>query len=350
MPFYVGDFMRDTAHLGPAERGVYLSLIMHYWIKGGPITQNLTQLARICGCVTADELEIVKAVLDEFFKPDPDGWRHKRIDAELLKSAKKAEAARENGQKGGRPKTQEKPRENPEVNPTKTQPITQEETQTKPSAKATTTTTTSTVNTNKAYIHNTNFLESAEASSSESVILQSEKESSEVQPTLKLVTEANEPKKKVKYPESFENFWKLYPKKVGKTEAFNIWKSKKLDAIEKKLIQGLENQLKAYSDKEKQFWKDPERWLKYERWNDELTATGNVQAITSKPPSRIQAVLRAIQNGGRVKTPYSTEVYDAKALVWDNPDLSKAEARPNSYTARAPDGNTYTLSQLTAVD
>jgi len=35
MPLYVADYLADTAHLGALESGVYLHLIMHYWLKGG---------------------------------------------------------------------------------------------------------------------------------------------------------------------------------------------------------------------------------------------------------------------------------------------------------------------------
>lgn len=51
MPFYVGDFLADTMHLGATETGIYIRLIMHCW-QHGTIPRNARKLALIAHCDT----------------------------------------------------------------------------------------------------------------------------------------------------------------------------------------------------------------------------------------------------------------------------------------------------------
>ena len=96
MPLYVGDYLGDTGHLTTAQHGAYLLLMMHYWRKG-ELPDDDRQLSKITKLPLRTWREY-RATLQDFFH---DGWKHKRIDAELLKmmqvSAKRAIA----GQKGG---------------------------------------------------------------------------------------------------------------------------------------------------------------------------------------------------------------------------------------------------------
>lgn len=82
MPLYVADYLADTAHLRAAQSGAYLHLIMHYWKTGG-LPDDDDQLASIAR-VTAAEWRKFKPTLAAFFY---NGWRHKRIDAELAHAA-----------------------------------------------------------------------------------------------------------------------------------------------------------------------------------------------------------------------------------------------------------------------
>jgi uncharacterized protein YdaU (DUF1376 family) len=96
MPLYVGDYLGDTGHLTTAQHGAYLLLMMHYWRKG-ELPDDDRQLSKITKLPLRTWCEY-RATLQDFFH---DGWKHKRIDAELEKmmrvSAKRAIA----GQKGG---------------------------------------------------------------------------------------------------------------------------------------------------------------------------------------------------------------------------------------------------------
>lgn len=96
MPLYVGDYLGDTGHLTTTQHGAYLLLMMHYWRKG-EIPDDDKQLAKITKLPLKIWIDQRPTIQDFFY----DGWRHKRIDAELHRmmnvSAKRAIA----GQKGG---------------------------------------------------------------------------------------------------------------------------------------------------------------------------------------------------------------------------------------------------------
>jgi uncharacterized protein YdaU (DUF1376 family) len=96
MPFYWGDYFRDTRHLNRGQHGAYCLLIGHYWSTGS-LPDDDQQLAQIT-LSTPDEWKADRPVLQAFFY---DGWKHKRVEAELRRSTQKLAMAREKGQKGG---------------------------------------------------------------------------------------------------------------------------------------------------------------------------------------------------------------------------------------------------------
>jgi uncharacterized protein YdaU (DUF1376 family) len=110
---HIGDYLIDTAHLSILEDGVYRRLMDRYYTSEQPITADEAALFRIMRARTEDEQTAVRTVLAEFFTSTPDGWRHKRCDAEIEIYKAKAEANRENGTKGGRPRKEPTP--NPEI-------------------------------------------------------------------------------------------------------------------------------------------------------------------------------------------------------------------------------------------
>ena len=74
-------------------------------------------------------------------------------------------------------------------------------------------------------------------------------------------------------PEGFDEFWIAYDKKVGKASAIKVWKSIRPDIG---LIQRIVSAAKRYSlATERQYRKDPERWLKGCRWEDDSSSVGS---------------------------------------------------------------------------
>lgn len=82
MPLHIDDYIRDTDHLSAAEHGAYLLLIMKYWRDGG--LPDDEALIRRYAKLTREQWAESRDVLSALFE---DGWKHKRIDAELQKAA-----------------------------------------------------------------------------------------------------------------------------------------------------------------------------------------------------------------------------------------------------------------------
>ena len=96
MPLYVGDYLGDTGHLTTPQHGAYLLLMMHYWRKG-ELPDDDRQLAKITKLPLRTWGDY-RPVLQNFFH---DGWKHKRIDAELERMMRVSEKRAIAGQKGG---------------------------------------------------------------------------------------------------------------------------------------------------------------------------------------------------------------------------------------------------------
>ena len=96
MPLYVGDYLRDTRDLNTLQHGAYLLLIMHYWQHDALPTDD-ARLAAIAGVSVAQWRRIREPVQAKF----SEGWRHKRIEAELAKVDRAFMQRRLAGRNGG---------------------------------------------------------------------------------------------------------------------------------------------------------------------------------------------------------------------------------------------------------
>lgn len=81
MPLYVADYLKDTLHLSAAESGAYLFLIMWYWDKDGlPADESvIAKISRLSPAEWAASRDTIAAFFHE-------GWRHKRLDAEIARA------------------------------------------------------------------------------------------------------------------------------------------------------------------------------------------------------------------------------------------------------------------------
>ena len=90
MPFYVGDYLRDTAHLSTSEHGAYVLLLFRGWTNGGCSARDDREAQRVTRLSDREWRQSVET-LRAFFIPGT--WRHKRIEIELQKAMEKSQAA-----------------------------------------------------------------------------------------------------------------------------------------------------------------------------------------------------------------------------------------------------------------
>lgn len=80
---YVGDYMRDTAHLSILEHGAYNLMLDHCYATEKPLPGTLDGLYRLCRAMSRSEQEAVRNVAREFFELRDDGYHNPRADREV---------------------------------------------------------------------------------------------------------------------------------------------------------------------------------------------------------------------------------------------------------------------------
>jgi hypothetical protein len=87
----------------------------------------------------------------------------------------------------------------------------------------------------------------------------------------------------------FEKFWKAYPNKTSKKAALLEWNKNRDKPDIEFILKSIENQKKYKENLKltKKFcpeWPDPERWIKKERWNDEVPKMETAQESPQSSP------------------------------------------------------------------
>jgi hypothetical protein len=94
------------------------------------------------------------------------------------------------------------------------------------------------------------------------------------------------------YSQEFESFWKLYParngKKTGKKEAAKCFKEALKKTTSKKIMEAVATQSKSMDWRKENgaFVPDAFRWLKKERWEDEVEHVG----VSYRDPATAEAI------------------------------------------------------------
>ena len=114
----------------------------------------------------------------------------------------------------------------------------------------------------------------------------------------------------------FDDFWNTYDKKVGKPNAQKEWAKANIDNI---LLKTVLEQAKKYAQTtEKKFRKDPERWIKYRGWEDEIIVIDQSKAkeLPLGSDKQIEEAYRIECGGDPAKARFNS-YFDMKKFILD---------------------------------
>lgn len=223
MPLYIGDYLADTMHLTTEQHGAYLLLLMAYWKNRAPLPSAPASLAAITK-MTPDAWSIACAVLEPFFVVDDAEhvWRHERVEREMGEASERKEKQRVRAEKAAHARWAKNATSIPQA------------------------------------LHEDMLDECPSPSPSPSPKDQKNKDTSAQQ---------------AEHVQSFERFWKFYPRKQGKQSALKSWlKIKPTDNLLNTIMAALTNQ-RASSDWLKdggKFIPHASTWINQSRWEDEV--------------------------------------------------------------------------------
>lgn len=86
-PHHIGDFAKDTSHLEPIEECYYRRALDLYYKTELPLDTDVTELCRLLRAKTTAQKKVVRAILDEFFTLEEDGYHQSRCDREIAEYA-----------------------------------------------------------------------------------------------------------------------------------------------------------------------------------------------------------------------------------------------------------------------
>ena len=100
---YHDDFLTGIDELTPDERGVYLTICLRIWSRGGPLPDDDSLLSRWSNCSTRKFRTIKNALIEKGkIEVKAREIRQTRAELELEKALRTKDKARENGAEGGK--------------------------------------------------------------------------------------------------------------------------------------------------------------------------------------------------------------------------------------------------------
>lgn len=109
MPWFTGDYLRDTRHLTPQKHGIYLLLLASCWDQRGPVPLDEQECAGIANCRSSDEIESLRYILAKYFVRMEDGYYNQRMQAEIEKAEAISRSRSDAGRKGYQAKAKHLP-------------------------------------------------------------------------------------------------------------------------------------------------------------------------------------------------------------------------------------------------
>lgn len=256
--FYQGEYLNDTQHLTREQHGSYLLLLMSYWQSGKALNNKNGRLAVIAK-MTQEEWAREESIYAEFFDVEGDIWHHGRCEFDLDRVRKKSKQASYAGRKSAEAK---------KGIPKEFQKELQKEFQETP---------------NYAPIDDLELKPEREINGRSTDV---EKNANGTPTMYGSMDEGTKEKNFVQI--SFEQFWKIYPRRDGKKKAQEAFEK----ALKKTDLETILKGVTGYVEFLKTATQQTAMavtWLNGERWNDEPVTLKSFKSgsfvVTSPTPT-----------------------------------------------------------------
>ena len=221
-PFHINDFIADTHFLSNNETSIYLKLFNFYLHEEKPLKNNMNFLQRLSG----GSEEEVRNVLNLFFELKDEYWHRENLNLIINEYQSNKEANSRGGKKSAMNRKSK-------LN----------------------------LNTTSSPLQLTNNQEPLTINQEPETNKKETQTNNQVTNDL-LVSDSV-------FLEQFEEFWKMYPRQVGKEAAFKEWLKQKPDIESVKKALSWQRNSKDWRNENGRFIPHPSKYLSEHRWDDE---------------------------------------------------------------------------------
>lgn len=109
LPFYTGDYLRDTRGLSMAGHGCFVLLLCFCWDNQGPLPLDMEEIATICGARNQEERLTLERILSRYFVQMADGYYNRRMQMEVERACSISIKRKSAGAKGFQAKAKHLP-------------------------------------------------------------------------------------------------------------------------------------------------------------------------------------------------------------------------------------------------
>jgi uncharacterized protein YdaU (DUF1376 family) len=107
LPFYTGDYFRDTRGLSMAGHGCYFLFLTYCWDSKGPLPLDEEAIAGICNARSHEERLTMQRVVSTYFVRMADGWYNSRMQREIERCNAISNTRSEAGRRGANERMRE---------------------------------------------------------------------------------------------------------------------------------------------------------------------------------------------------------------------------------------------------
>lgn len=229
---HLGDYAKDAAHLSLVEDGAYRRLLDAYYTREQPLPGDVKLCCKLARANTKPERDAVGYVLNEFFELRDDGYHQSRADHEIERFRSKSEKAKRSAE--------------------------------------------------TRWANRETHSEGNANASPNAMRTHSEGNAPRARPQSPVTRSQEKAKAEKPCPADagrFAEFWKSYPRHENRKKAMEAWARKRLDERADSIIADVERRKAGHRSWREGFIPHAERYLRDERWNDDIESGAVVTPI-----------------------------------------------------------------------